>query len=152
MTELNLEKISMRVRTGRNLMKYPLPGSMTQKDRTDMEKDMKKVFDVLIADKNYGGKYVSITPGHENFIEKAEYDSLVKEHIMFKDMSSDSYLLAAGIAQHWPHGRGCYFSEDKGFIIWVGEEDHLRIMCMETGTMLNKVFDRLKTAVDVTEK
>jgi len=78
MTELNLEKISMRVRTGRNLMKYPLPGSMTQKDRTDMEKDMKKVFDVLIADKNYGGKYVSITPGHENFIEKAEYDDLVK--------------------------------------------------------------------------
>ena len=49
-------------------------------------------------------------------------------------MSADSYLLSAGIAQHWPHGRGVYVSEDKGFIIWVGEEDHLRIMCMEKGT------------------
>jgi len=151
MTKLGLEKVSMRVRTGRNLKNYPLPGSMTQAQRVNMEKDMKKVFDVLIADPNYGGKYVSITPGHENFIEKAEYDSLVKQHIMFKDMSVDKYLVAAGIAQHWPHGRGCYYSEDKGFIIWLGEEDHLRIMCMKTGTMLNDVFDRLETAVKLTE-
>jgi hypothetical protein len=31
----------------------------------------------------------------------------------------------------------------------VGEEDHLRIMCMKTGTVLNDVFDRLKAALDV---
>ena len=97
----------------------------------------------------YGGKYVSITPGHPNFIDEAEYQKYVDAHIMFKDMSVDKYLLSAGIAQHWPHGRGCYVSEDKGFIIWVGEEDHLRIMCMEKGTILNKVFDRLKGAIDV---
>lgn len=33
-----------------------------------MELDMIKVFDILIADKEYGGKYVSITPGNPNFI------------------------------------------------------------------------------------
>ena len=76
-------------------------------------------------------------------------DALVDAHIMFKDMSADPYLLAAGIASDWPYGRGVYISEDKGFIIWVGEEDHLRIMCMEKGTVLNKVFDRLKAALDV---
>ena len=48
---------------------------------------------------------------------------------MFKDMSADPYLLSAGIASDWPHGRGCYVSADNGFAIWVGEEDHLRIMC-----------------------
>jgi creatine kinase len=64
-------------------------------------------------------------------------------------MSADTYLLSAGIAKDWPHGRGVYVSEDKGFIIWCGEEDHLRIMCMEKGTILNKVFDRLKAALDV---
>ena len=31
----------------------------------------------------------------------------------------------------------------------MGEEDHLRIMCMEKGLILNKVFDRLKGAIDV---
>ena len=34
-------------------------------------------------------------------------------------------------------------------ICWVGEEDHLRIMCMKKGTMLNDVFDPLKKALDV---
>jgi len=63
--------------------------------------------------KEYGGRYVSITPGHPKFINKEEYDQLVKEHIMFKDMSQDSFLLAAGISGDWPHGRGCYISEDK---------------------------------------
>jgi len=70
---------------------------------------------------------------------------------MFKDMSVDSYLLAAGIAGDWPHGRGCYVSEDKGFIIWNGEEDHLRIMCMKKGKILNEVFERLEVAVQVVQ-
>lgn len=150
--ELGLPELSMRVRTGRNLNKYPLPGAMTKEDRINMEKDMKKVYDALIADPNYGGRYVSITPGHENFIDEAEYNEYVKAHIMFKDMSVDSYLLAAGIAGDWPFGRGCYVSEDKGFIIWNGEEDHLRIMCMQKGHILNKVFDRLEQAVKVVEQ
>lgn len=63
----------MRVRTGRNLNKYPLPGAMTKEDRCNMENDMGIVFDSLIADPAYGGKYVSITPGHKNFIDAAEY-------------------------------------------------------------------------------
>ena len=70
---------------------------------------------------------------------------------MFKDMSNDSYLVACGIAGHWPSGRGCYVSEDRGFIIWVGEEDHLRVMCMEVGTILNRTFDRLEAALKVVE-
>jgi creatine kinase len=151
LTKLGLPALSMRVRTGRNLNKYPLPGAMTKQDRINMEKDMKKVFDTLIADPAYGGRYVSITPGHECFIDAEEYAKYVKAHIMFKDMSADSYLVAAGIAQDWPYGRGCYVSEDKGFIVWVGEEDHLRIMCMKKGTVLNEVFDRLKKAVDVVQ-
>merc|ERR1711957_363112 len=75
--------------------------------------DMGKVFDVLIADENFGGKYVSITPNHKNFINKKEYDDYVKRHIMFKDMSVDSYLLSAGIAGDWPFGRGCFVSADS---------------------------------------
>jgi len=151
-TKLGLGAVSMRVRTGRNLNKYPLPGDMTKDDRVNMEKDMGKVFEKLIANPAYGGKYVSITPGHKDFINEEEYNEYVKAHIMFKDMSADSYLVSAGIAGDWPHGRGCYVSEDKGFIVWVGEEDHLRIMCMKKGTILNEVFDRLKGAVDCVEE
>jgi creatine kinase len=112
-----------------------------------VENFMMKAFAKLIATPAYGGKYVSITPGHEEEVSMEEYQALVDAHIMFKDMSVDKYLLEAGIASDWPHGRGCYISEDKGFIIWVGEEDHLRIMCMKTGTLLNDVFDRLKVSL-----
>merc|ERR1719276_253449 len=122
---------------------------MTQEDRCNMENFMLKAFEKLFSMPEYGGRYCSFTPGHKNFVGPEEYQKLVKAHIAFKDMSEDKYLLSAGIAQHWPHGRGVYVSEDKGFIIWCGEEDHLRIMCMEKGTILNKVFDRLKAALDV---
>jgi len=152
LAKLGLPALSMRVRTGRNLKKFTLPGSMTKKERLDMEIAMGSVFDKLIADAEFGGRYVSITPGHKNFVDEKEYQQLVDDHIMFKDMSSDPYLNSAGISRDWPHGRGCYISADKGFIIWVGEEDHLRIMAMQKGTILNAVFDRLKAAIDVVEK
>merc|ERR1712159_342425 len=125
------EPLSMRIRTARNLKKFPLAGAMSEEDRKNMELAMAPVFDTLIAQPEFGGNYYSLTPGHKNHIDEAKYQELVKAHIMFKDMSADSFLVDAGIASHWPHGRGCYVSEDKGFIIWVGEEDHLRIMAMK---------------------
>ena len=66
-------------------------------------------------------------------------------------MDADPYLKSAGIASDWPCGRGCYQSADGGFIIWFGEEDQLRIMCMKKGTKLNEVFDRLKKMLDTIE-
>lgn len=149
LAKLGLPELSMRVRVGRNLADFPLPGAMSKEDRINMEKKMCGAFEVLIANPEYGGSYNSLTPGHPNHITEAQYDQLVKEHIMFKDMSADTYLSSAGIASEWPFGRGCYVSADRGFVVWVGEEDHLRIMCMQKGTILNKVFDRLHTALSV---
>lgn len=148
-TKLGLPALSMRVRVGRNLADFPLPGAMTKDDRVRMENKLREAFDLL--KKQFGGRYYSITPGSPDFIDNDKYNELVKAHIMFKDMAADSYLNSAGISSDWPHGRGCYVSEDKGFIIWVGEEDHLRIMCMKRGTVINDVFDRLKTSIDTVQ-
>ncbi|KAJ3302207.1 hypothetical protein HDV03_005267 [Kappamyces sp. JEL0829] len=142
----------MRVRVGRNLSAFPLPGAMTKEDRINLEQEMVKAFDILIADPAFGGQYYSLTPGTKNSIDEAKYQELVAAHIMFKDMSNDPYLASAGIASHWPYGRGCYVSADKQFIVWVGEEDHLRIMCMQKGTILNSVFNRLQAAEQIVEK
>ena len=56
-------------------------------------------------------------------------------------------MAAAGIATDWPHGRGCYISEDKGMVIWVGGKDHLRIICRHTGLVLNDVYERLRATL-----
>ena len=147
--KLGLPALSMRVRVGRNLSDFKLPGAMSAADRLRMEQKMCLGFEKL--KEKFGGRYHSLTPGHPDFIDDGEYKALVKGHKMFKDMSDDTYLADAGIASDWPVGRGCYVSGDGGFIIWVGEEDHLRIMCMAKGTVLNDVFDRLKYALDTVE-
>ena len=149
--KLGLPPLSMRVRVGRNLRDFALPGSMTRDDRIRLEDQMMAVFDRLISMPEFGGAYHSLTPGNAHFIDEASYNELVDAHIMFKRMDTDRYLTAAGIAADWPYGRGCYVSADKAFVIWVGEEDHLRIMCMKRGTVLNEVFDRLKSALDLVE-
>jgi hypothetical protein len=101
-------EVSMRVRVGRNLASFPLPGAMDREQRCAMENKALEAFAVLIGMEDYGGRYVSLTPDHPNAIDDAEYSELVSRHIMFKDMSNDKYLQAAGIANDWPHGKDSY--------------------------------------------
>merc|ERR1719217_1442548 len=116
---------------------------------------MLEAFKVIIEKK--GGNVYSMTPNEDfgeenpNLITKEKYDELVAAHVMFKDMDADSFLKSAGISSDWPVGRGCWQSEDKQSIIWFGEEDQLRIMCMKKGTKLNEVFDGLKELLDTVE-
>jgi creatine kinase len=78
-----------------------------------------------------------------NLITDDEYKVLVNDHVMFKDMAADPFLNSAGISNDWPYGRGCWQSDDKMRIIWFGEEDQLRIMCMKKGSNLLDVFSNL---------
>jgi len=156
-TKLGLAELSMRVRVGRNLAAFNLPGNMDQAERIKFEKTMLEAFKKLIADPAYGGTVYSLTPDfgndekNPNLITPEKYQQLVDAHVMFKDMDADPFLKSAGIASDWPYGRGCWQSDDKQCIIWFGEEDQLRIMCMKKGTKLNEVFDRLKTLLDSVE-
>ena len=68
---------------------------------------------------------------------------------MFKDMDIDPYL-KSGISSNWPYGQ-VQQSKDKQCIIWFGEEDQLRIMCMKKGSRLDEVFNRLKKMLDTVE-
>ena len=54
------DEVSMRVRVGRNLRSFPLPGSMTKADRINFESQMLKAFDVLKKHKDYGGNVFSL--------------------------------------------------------------------------------------------
>ncbi len=138
-----LSDVSMRVRVGRNLSTFPLPGAMDKNQRIALENIVVMAFKSLLDDTDFGGKYLSITPGSPHEIDAAEYDARVSAHQMFKDMSGDRYLNAAGVSNDWPYGRGMYVSQREDFLVWVGEEDHLRIMAMQRGGNLNALFARL---------
>jgi creatine kinase len=139
-----LKDVSMRVRVARNVSTFPLPGAMTKDDRLNFESMMARAFSKLSKDPTFDGKYLSITPGSPYEISEEEYNERVAAHQMFKDMSSDPYLNAAGISSDWPYGRGIYISRTEDFLVWVGEEDHLRIMAMQVGGDLNALFERLR--------
>ena len=92
--KLGLPELSMRVRVGRNLADFPLPGAMTHDDRINLEKKMCEAFDNLKAMPEYRGKYNSLTEGHPDHISDDEYKQLVADHIMFQDMAADSHLMS----------------------------------------------------------
>ena len=143
-----LRDVSMRVRVGRNVAAFPLPGAMTKADRIEFEKVMIKAFDVLKDDPDFGGAYYSLTPKSAFELKGQAYQDRVDAHQMFKDMSGDRYLNSGGISSDWPFGRGMYISAAEDFIIWVGEEDHLRIMAMKRGGDLAGLFARLHVGLD----
>lgn len=143
-----LRDVSMRVRVGRNVASFPLPGSMTKTDRLAFEKLMIKAFEALKDDPDFGGAYYSLTPGSPFELKGEAYQARVDAHQMFKDMSGDRYLNSGGISSDWPFGRGMYISAAEDFIVWVGEEDHLRIMAMKRGGDLAGLFARLHTGLD----
>ncbi len=138
-----LKQVSMRVRVARNLASFPLPGAMSKQQRLELEAAAIKAFAALIDNPDFGGQYLSITPGSPYEMSPEKYRELVEAHQMFKDMSGDKYLKSAGISSDWPYGRGIYISEAQDFLVWVGEEDHLRIMSMQTGGDLRALFARL---------
>jgi protein-arginine kinase len=151
------QELSMRVRVGRNLKAFNLPGKMDKDERIKFENTMLTAFQALIDNADFGGKVYSLSPDfgegvvNPNLISEEKYNELVSAHVMFKDMDADPYLKSAGISSDWPYGRGCWQSEDGQMIVWFGEEDQLRIMCMKKGFLLNEVFDRLNTLLKAVE-
>ena len=143
-----LNGVSMRVRVGRNLAALPLPAAMTKAQRLEFEALMIEAFMTLQDDPQFGGQYLSLTPGSSHAIDDAAYQRRVQAHQMFKDMRGDPYLTAAGIAADWPFGRGMYVSISEDFLIWVGEEDHLRIMAMREGGDLAALLARLHDGLE----
>jgi len=75
---------------------------------------------------------------------------LVEDHFLFKQ--GDRFLEAAGLNRDWPEGRGIFHNNDKTFLVWINEEDQLRIISMQEGSDILEVFTRLARATQEIEK
>lgn len=69
---------------------------------------------------------------------------------MFKE--GDRFLESCGLNRDWPSGRGIYHNNEKTFLVWVNEEDQLRIISMQKGGDILAVFRRLSMAATEIEK
>ena len=59
---------------------------------------------------------------------------LIEDHFLFKE--GDRFLQACGLNNEWPEARGIFHNDDKTFLVWINEEDHLRIISMQKGANL----------------
>jgi len=135
--------VSTRVRVGRTVKGFPMASKLTREQRVALEAKVKEA--CLKLDGELAGTYKSLTE-----MTKAERDALIEEHILYND-ADDKYLRSAGGYDDWPVGRGIFMNKDKNFIVWVNEEDHIRIISMQKGASLKQVWRRLVNAIHAME-
>ncbi|NXP63062.1 KCRB kinase, partial [Chloropsis cyanopogon] len=76
----------------------------------------------------------------------AEQQQLIDDHFLF-DKPVSPLLLASGMARDWPDARGIWHNDNKTFLVWINEEDHLRVISMQKGGNMKEVFQRFCTGL-----
>lgn len=133
---------STRIRVGRNLKGLPFAPFQTKESRLEV---MNKVVDALnTLEGDFKGSFYPLE-GMKPEVQAA----LIADHFLFKE--GDRFLAAAGANADWPSGRGIFHTDDKKFLVWVNEEDELRIISMQEGGDVRAVFARLASAVQQIE-
>lgn len=135
--------ISTRIRVGRNISGYGLSPGITRPQRKELEELVVKALSKLDGD--LAGKYYPLQG-----MKEEDRVKLVEDHFLFK--KGDRFLESCGANRDWPEGRGIYHNNEKTFLVWVNEEDQLRIISMEKGADFVGIFDRLARGIAAIEK
>ena len=124
-TEISINFVLFsRIRVGRNIEGFGMSPGITKEQRVAVEELMNNTFSTLDGDLK--GEYFPLTG-----MDESVRQNLVDDHFLF--MSGDPNLIAAGMERDWPEGRGIFHNDGKTFLVWVNEEDQLRIISMEKG-------------------
>uniref|UniRef100_A0AC35F0S8 Arginine kinase n=1 Tax=Panagrolaimus sp. PS1159 TaxID=55785 RepID=A0AC35F0S8_9BILA len=115
--------ISTRIRCGRTLRGYPFNPLLTGDDYLIMQEKVKNALS-QVKDDDLKGTYYPLQG-----MKKETQNQLIADHFLFKE--GDRHLQHANACKYWPLGRGIFHNNDKTFLIWVNEEDHLRLISME---------------------
>ena len=135
--------LSTRIRVGRNVKNIPLGPAISDEQRDAIEKDVSGVLSRF--ENNLGGTYYPL-----NNMSEEDSKALIQDHFLFK--AGDRFLETAGLNRNWPNGRGIFHNNEKTFLVWINEEDELRIISMQQGGDIKEVFTRLTTAIDSLSK
>lgn len=133
---------STRIRTGRSIDGLPFNPNMTEEQYKNMEEKAKAAFEKFPD--THAGTYYPLT-GMTSEVQ----DQLIEDHFLFKE--GDRFLQAANASRFWPSGRGIFHNKEKTFLVWVGEEDHLRIISMQDGGHVGEVYGRLVEGIRAIE-
>jgi len=129
--------VSTRIRVGRNLEGFPLGPGVTKEQRDEIMDKVVTACNTFEGDLK--GTFYPLAG-----MSAANQKQLIEDHFLFKQ--GDRFLEACGLNRNWPSGRGIFHNDAKTFLVWVNEEDQLRIISMQQGADIGAVFDRLARA------
>merc|ERR1719146_250348 len=90
-------------------------------------------------------------PDLENGMSEAYGKELLAMGNLFQEPDS-TLLLSGGMGRHWPDARGIFHNDDQNLFVWLNEEDHMRIVSMQTGRDMREVAARFMRACNEVEK
>jgi protein-arginine kinase len=107
------------VRVTRNLRSSHFPALMGRRARLEAERRIHTALESLGP--RYDGRYYRLSE-----LPSPRRSTLAAHNLYFD--GDDRYLTAAGITRDWPEGRAIWSTDDRRLVVWVNEEDHLRIL------------------------
>jgi creatine kinase len=125
---------STRVRAARSVSGLPLPAGMLEGDRAILETLLKKIISNFKG--GLRGTYFPIKDMPEKQAKK-----LISRGMLFKEPHV-GLQVDSGIKNYWPNYRGIFINKSEDRLMWVGEEDHIRIIAMEEGADIKSVFEK----------
>jgi protein-arginine kinase len=114
--------VSTRIRVGRNLKDFPLGPGISKDQRKQVETMVSGALAKFTGELE--GKYYALSN-----LSEADRKQLIEDHFLFKE--GDRFLESCGLNRDWPDGRGIFHNKEKSFLVWVNEEDQLRIISMQ---------------------
>ncbi|KAK3749053.1 hypothetical protein QZH41_019185 [Actinostola sp. cb2023] len=136
--------LSCRIRACRSLKGFRLPPMCSRKERRSIESFMKSVLGMMQGDLE--GCYYS-----HSSLTSDDHHHLVFDHPLF-DEPTNRYFVSCGLSRDWPDARGIWHTKDRSVIVKVNEEDHIKIIAVESGGDIEKVYERFYKGLRELEK
>jgi creatine kinase len=136
--------VSTRIRAGRSIDSLALPPSTDRAARRKVESLLVTALGGMVGD--LSGKYYAL-----GGMTKEQEDKLQAEGFLFQKPTPNNVLANCGAGRDWPDARGIFHNNDKTFLVWVNEEDHMRCISMQNGGNVKEVFARWARAINSVE-
>lgn len=130
--------VSTRIRCGRSLEGFAYHPRLEEEQYFSIMNQLKEALETM--DGEHKGTFHVLAD-----MSNEDKETLINEHYLFKE--GDRFLASAGALRFWPKGRAIFINEAKTFLVWVNEEDHIRIISMEAGGDVSGIYKRLVDGV-----
>merc|ERR1712100_198584 len=134
-----------RIRAARNIAGFGLPPGTTRAERREVEAIVKDALTGLTGD--LAGEYYGLAS-----MTKEQESQLQADHFLFQKPDPNAMIFSCGGCRDWPDARGIFHNKDKTFLVWVNEEDQMRVISMQPGGNVPEVFARWAKGVNEVEK